>query len=74
MNDLMAKAAEIVGSQASLARAVGESPQFIWEMINKGKQVPATLCIKIRIATGGQVTEQMLRPDVFCEETLKQAS
>lgn len=62
------KAIECVGSQAELAQLIGVSPQFVWQLANGSRPIPATLVRKIEAATGGAVTGSDLRPDIFVPE------
>ncbi len=55
------------GSQAALAKAIRVTPVFVNQMRHGLKQVPARLCRAIETATGGAVTAEQLRPDVFGE-------
>lgn len=59
------RAVEQVGSQVSLARLIEVSPQFVSQLVKGVRPVPAALAGKIEAATGGQVTRQDLRPDIF---------
>lgn len=52
-------------SAAEFARAIGVSAPFVSQMRNGVKQIPAELCPRIERVTGGAVTMQMLRPDIF---------
>lgn len=54
-------------SKANLARRVGVTPAMVWQWENGIRPVPATRCAAIEQATGGAVTRQELRPDVFGE-------
>jgi len=55
---------ELVGTQAKLARALGVSPAAIHKMRRTGV-VPAKRCKQIELLTGGRVTAEQLRPDIF---------
>lgn len=59
------QAVEVCGSQAALARAIDVTPVFVHQMLRGLRQVPPRLCRRIEAATGGQVTAEQLRPDVF---------
>jgi DNA-binding transcriptional regulator YdaS (Cro superfamily) len=61
------KAIECLGSQSALAQALDVSPQFICQLANGSRPVPAKLVRKIETATAGQVTCHDLRPDIFGE-------
>jgi DNA-binding transcriptional regulator YdaS (Cro superfamily) len=61
------KAIECLGSQSALAQALGVTPQFISQLANGSRPVPAKLVRKIETATDGQVSCHDLRPDIFGE-------
>jgi DNA-binding transcriptional regulator YdaS (Cro superfamily) len=61
------KAIKEVGSQAKLARLLGKQQGHIGKWLHRDKKVPAEVCADIEAATGGVVTCQQLRPDVFRE-------
>lgn len=64
----LARAIEICGSQAELARRLGEpvQQQHVWNWVNRaGGRVPPEQCIPIERAVDGAVTRYDLRPDVF---------
>jgi len=61
---LLAKIIGLVGSKAELARKLGVTPQMVTKMVKSGS-VPAKHCKRIEILTGGRVTAEQLRPDVF---------
>lgn len=50
------------GRQAQLARSIGVSPSFIWQMVRGLKPVPLDLCFAIELATNGDVSRSDLRP------------
>lgn len=58
------KTIKIIGSQAELARLLETSPPNVHKMLKTGR-VPAKHCRKIESATGGAVTAEQLRPDIF---------
>lgn len=60
-------AVEILGSQTALAAKIGVSPSFVNQLVNGLRPVPPKLCRRIETATGGEVTKQDLRPDIFAE-------
>jgi len=64
--NLIKKAALVVGSRAELARLVGVSKGAVWQWEHERK-VPAHQCRAIERATGGDVTAEELRPDIFCD-------
>lgn len=59
------RAIEVVGSQSELARLIDVTPQFLGQLVNGDRPVPAKRCIAIEFATDGKVTRYQLRPDVF---------
>lgn len=61
----LARAIEILGSQAQLASAIGRKQQSVNEVVRRGKRVPAEWCLKIEQATDGVVTRHDLRPDLY---------
>lgn len=63
--DLVAKAAELLGGIAALAVAIGVKPPTVYQWLNGTRPVPAKQCPRIERATGGAVTAEQLRPDVF---------
>ena len=65
------RAVDIAGGQTALAKAIGGSVKqaHVWNWLNISKgRVPAEHCSAIELATGGLVTRQQLRPDVFGKE------
>ncbi|MDP8995442.1 MAG: helix-turn-helix domain-containing protein [Pseudomonadota bacterium] len=62
---LLEKAVKIVGSQQKLADAIGKSQQGISYLLNSAPMVSAEDAIAIEKATGGGITREQLRPDVF---------
>lgn len=62
------KAVKAVGSQSALAKALGVTPQHVWNWLNRDKEVPAEQAIPIEEATGGKVTRHELRPDLYPRE------
>lgn len=61
------KAAEIAGGNAKLAAILGVHPSYLSQLINGHRKVPIKRISQIIEATGGAVTREQLRPDVFCE-------
>ena len=61
----LAKAVRLLGSQIKTGRAVGVSGQAVSEVLRRGRRVPAEWCLKIEKATGGAVTANALRPDLY---------
>ena len=62
------RAVEKAGGQSALARACGVKQGHIWHWINKSLRVPAEHVLSVEAATGGSVTRQELRPDIFQNE------
>lgn len=68
MNPAIKRAIEVLGSGAALATAINRSPQYVSQLLNGGRPVPAELCPLIEQATGakgGVVRSEELRPDVL---------
>lgn len=61
------RAVKLAGSQRALAQKAGLSQQGISWLLNDADQISAEVAIKVERATGGAVTRQMLRPDLFGE-------
>lgn len=59
------KAIEITGSQAELARRIGKKQAHIWNWLYRDSRIPAEVVADIEKATGGKVTREQLRPDLF---------
>lgn len=57
------RAADIVGSQAALAKALGVTPMAISHWKSRG--VPVPRCKAIEELTHGAVQRHELRPDIF---------
>jgi DNA-binding transcriptional regulator YdaS (Cro superfamily) len=66
-----AAAIALCGGQAALARlltrAAGKtvSQQRIWNAAHRDQSIPAEWCVAIEKATGGKVSRQDLRPDLY---------
>lgn len=63
MEKSLTRAICLLGSQKSLAEAVGVSPKTVWAWVSR-KTVPAEHCPAIEKATNGAVRCEDLRPDV----------
>lgn len=63
------RAVGILGTQKALADRLGKSQAHISKWLNRDKKVPAEVCADIEAATGGAVTCEQLRPDVFRSAT-----
>jgi len=61
----LATAVEIVGGQAKLARLLGVTQPNVWHWLHKSERVPGEYVLKIEEATGGKVSRQDLRPDLY---------
>lgn len=59
------QAKEIIGTEAALAAVVGVKQPSVNYILNNGVRVPAEWCIPLERATGGKVTRQQLRPDLY---------
>lgn len=65
MNRYLVIAADLLGSQAALARACGYSRSGINLALHGRRKVSAELAVAIERATGGEVSRATLRPDLF---------
>lgn len=61
------KAIEIVGGQTALARLCNVKQQHVWRWLNTVEKLPAEHAIAIEHATSGQITRELLRPDIRWE-------
>lgn len=61
----IAVAAQILGSQAALARALSVAPPTVHQWIDGTRGVPVRYCVEIERLTDGKVSRQKLRPDDF---------
>ena len=64
----LAKAVKLLGSQIKTGKAIGVSGQAVSEVLRRGRRVPAEWCLKLEKATGGQVTANALRADLYPKE------
>lgn len=64
MNPYIQMAVKVAGGQRKLARLINVSSSHVHKMVKTGR-VPAEQCRKIEAATGGKVTAEQLRPDIF---------
>lgn len=53
------------GGQAGLARAIGTTPVYLYQISTGRRPVPGNLCLKIQEASAGAVSVHDLRPDIF---------
>ncbi|HVW74607.1 MAG TPA: YdaS family helix-turn-helix protein [Rhizomicrobium sp.] len=65
----LAKAVKLIGSQMKTGRAIGVSGQAVSEVLRRGRRVPAEWCLKLEKATGGKVTANALRADLYPSKT-----
>jgi DNA-binding transcriptional regulator YdaS (Cro superfamily) len=69
MDKPILKAIQVSGGQAALARRLTEitgrpfKQQNVWNWIKRG--VPAEMAIPLEQATGGRVTRNEMRPDLY---------
>ena len=63
-NSAFAQAVELAGGQTEFARAIGVTQQAVSKMLKKGK-LGADYLVLAERATGGRITRQQLRPDLF---------
>jgi DNA-binding transcriptional regulator YdaS (Cro superfamily) len=61
----VARAVKLLGSQKKLADAIGCSQQHVSYLLHDADRVSAEVALKIDEATGGQVSRNSLRPDIF---------
>lgn len=61
----LARAVSLLGSQAAVAAACGKKQQNVWWWLNRSHRVPAEAVLPIEMATGGRVTRNELRPDLY---------
>lgn len=64
MSNPILKAADILGGQASLARAMGVQPPTVHQWAKGDRPIPAERCPQIEQLTRGGVRCEELRPDV----------
>ncbi len=64
MNPIL-KAIDACGTQEELAKRIEVSQGFVSQLARGVRPVPPALCRRIEEATGGAVTREVLRPDVF---------
>lgn len=57
------QACQMAGGQRALARLLGVSSAFVWQLVNGHRDVPIHHCQAIVELTDGLVTVQALRPD-----------
>lgn len=62
---LVQEAIRIAGSQGKLAKRLGISQQGVSYLLNSAKRVPAEIAVAIDSFTGGEISKEKLRPDLF---------
>ncbi len=62
-------AIEKLGSQKALADALSVSPSFVSQCLTGHRKMPVDHCRRIEELTGGLVTREHLRPDIFCADS-----
>ena len=63
--DALQRACDALHGAASLARAIGVTPQFLSQVLSGARPLPAKRVIAIERATDGKVTRHELRPDLY---------
>lgn len=69
--EALKEAIDVCGSEAALARLIGETPgqgTITGQAINQWKIAPPLRVLAIEKATGGRVTRHQLRPDLYPPE------
>ena len=61
--EALARAVELLGSQAALGRVVGVSQPAVWRWLDKKQSLPAEYVLAVEAATG--VSKHDLRPDIY---------
>lgn len=67
MNEQILIACTLMGSQTSLAKALGVKPPVVNQWLNLIRPVPPKTCVAIEKVTNGKVRRQDLRPNDFWE-------
>lgn len=62
---MIRRAVEKAGSQAKLAEVIGLSQQGVSFLINEASSVSAEVAVAIDRFTAGEISKEMLRPDLF---------
>lgn len=62
---LFIKAIEFAGSQVKLAKQIGMTQQGVSYILNNSGTVPAHVAKRIDRYTGGAISKEALRPDLF---------
>ena len=63
--DALHRAIQRAGGQAALAKVVGVSPQAVGQWVNHRRPIPLRRAIEIEHWTGGEISRDELRPDIF---------
>lgn len=71
---LVIQAVELKGSQQKLADALGCSQQQISYLLNEATKISAEMAVGIERATGGEISRQALRPDLYPPADAKQVA
>lgn len=66
--DYLQKAIDIAGTQEKLAKKCGISQTAIHKMLKREGNIPLERAYQIEKATGGQVTKEQLRPDIYQDQ------
>jgi hypothetical protein len=53
------------GRKADFARAIGRSPAFVTHVVSGERNLTATMCVAVELASHGKFLRQTLRPDLF---------
>ena len=70
INPLVEKAITLLGGQTALAKACGVSQAHVWNWLRRDKRITLENALKIERATGGEITQKQLRPDLYNEESI----
>ena len=62
--EAVARAVAVLGSQGRLAQACGVSQAAVWKWL-QGQPPKGEHAVAIEVATGGQVSREAIRPDLF---------
>lgn len=65
MDALKAALDTFPGGQKALAKAIGTTPQFVWQWAKGRRPIPPRFAIAIEDATKGAVTRYQISPQVF---------
>lgn len=63
--EALKRAVDLVGGQSALAKKLGCKQQNVWHWLHKSKKAAPLYAPAIEKATGGAVTKEELRPDIF---------